>query len=521
MNNGQLTVGWLAFILSQANHCKNAVREWANKIPTILGTLLESRIRDVEFSDDRLANLLDTLSDDDSWKSFEDGLSKKCIEVYELPIETVRFDGSSAYGYHEVVENGIMQYGASKDHRPDLPQLRMMAATLDPGILIGIDLESGEKNDDSLYLPLILRMRPIINKTGVLFVGDCKMSSMGIRGDIQRNKDYYLTPLQLGTEKIRSYFKELVEAIVEGAQEAELIYRQDEKENTSKLIVAGYEVAREQEFGEKKEVKWIERIFIYRSFQHAKSEISLFEKKLKKIESELLKLTPLPTKGSRQFYEEARLVVAINKVVNKYELDNLLKISYEIESYNNKNRYVVRVERNIEKIKSQKRRCGWRLMATNAPREKLSFSQAILSYRQEWTLERCFRILKKSHLGISALYVRKEERIKGLTRLLSIGVRLMTLLEYSISESLKKKNEIVKGLDVAHPNKTTKTPTALSIFKKFCREKITLSKVHIEGKVFWNMTRICEDLIKVIKHLGIPIDIYGAKYYQNWDASQN
>ena len=30
LNNGQLAVGWLAYILAQADHRKSAVREWAN-----------------------------------------------------------------------------------------------------------------------------------------------------------------------------------------------------------------------------------------------------------------------------------------------------------------------------------------------------------------------------------------------------------------------------------------------------------------------------------------------------------
>lgn len=119
LNNGQLLVGWLSFILSQSNHCKNAVRNWANKLPTVLGALLGKEVREVEFSDDRLANLLDNLSNDESWSDFEYDLSKHTIEIYELPIEAVRCDGSAACGYHEVIEDGIMQYGHSKDHRPD------------------------------------------------------------------------------------------------------------------------------------------------------------------------------------------------------------------------------------------------------------------------------------------------------------------------------------------------------------------------------------------------------------------
>jgi hypothetical protein len=54
LNNGQLAVDWLAYILSQADHRTSAVRDWANGMPHILAHLLGHPIREVEFSDDRL-----------------------------------------------------------------------------------------------------------------------------------------------------------------------------------------------------------------------------------------------------------------------------------------------------------------------------------------------------------------------------------------------------------------------------------------------------------------------------------
>jgi hypothetical protein len=50
LHNGQLAVGWLASILSQADHRKSAVRDWANGIPHTLAqnTALESS--DISFS---------------------------------------------------------------------------------------------------------------------------------------------------------------------------------------------------------------------------------------------------------------------------------------------------------------------------------------------------------------------------------------------------------------------------------------------------------------------------------------
>jgi hypothetical protein len=54
LNNGQLAVGWLASILSQADHRQSAVRDWANGLSHTLEHLLGHPIREVECSDDRL-----------------------------------------------------------------------------------------------------------------------------------------------------------------------------------------------------------------------------------------------------------------------------------------------------------------------------------------------------------------------------------------------------------------------------------------------------------------------------------
>src|SRR5262245_57907846 len=54
LNHGPWAVGWLASILSQADHRTAAVRDWAHGMPHTLAHLLGHPIRDVECSDDRL-----------------------------------------------------------------------------------------------------------------------------------------------------------------------------------------------------------------------------------------------------------------------------------------------------------------------------------------------------------------------------------------------------------------------------------------------------------------------------------
>jgi transposase len=91
-----------------------------------------------------------------------------------------------------------MQLGHSKDHRPDLPQLKIMAAAVEPsGHLLASDLYPGQTADDPLYLPMTRRVRILLGRAGLLYVGDCKMAALATRAELVAEGDYYLMPLPM------------------------------------------------------------------------------------------------------------------------------------------------------------------------------------------------------------------------------------------------------------------------------------------------------------------------------------
>jgi transposase len=98
LNNGQLAVGWLAYILSQADHRKSAVRDWANSLPYTLAPLLGHPIREGEFSDDRLGVVLHRLSNDETWDAIEHDLWATTVTVYALELTGIRLDSTTSYG---------------------------------------------------------------------------------------------------------------------------------------------------------------------------------------------------------------------------------------------------------------------------------------------------------------------------------------------------------------------------------------------------------------------------------------
>jgi transposase len=185
-----------------------------------LGQLL----RPGEFGDDRLGRLLHRLSQDWRWEALEADLWSATVVVHEINLDGIRLDSTTSYGHHQVSEDGVMQFGLSKDHRPDLPQLKLMAAAAEPsGHLIASDIYSGQRVDDPLYTPLIDRVRALLGRKGLLYTGDCKMSALETRADLVRQGDFYLMPLALTGRQVES-FNQWVTTAVEGQDSATLIW---------------------------------------------------------------------------------------------------------------------------------------------------------------------------------------------------------------------------------------------------------------------------------------------------------
>jgi transposase len=73
-----------------------------------------------------------------------------------------------------------------------------MAAAAEPwGQILASEVHSGEKADDPLYGPLINRVRQMLGRCGLLYVGDSKMAALETRAEMVAHKDSYLMPLPM------------------------------------------------------------------------------------------------------------------------------------------------------------------------------------------------------------------------------------------------------------------------------------------------------------------------------------
>ena len=75
----------------------------------------------------------------------------------------------------------------------------------------------------------------------------------------------------------------------------------------------------------------------------------------------------------------------------------------------------------------------------------------MLAYRSEYLIERDFSRLKGAPLSLRPMYLASEERVKGLLRLLLIGLRVLTLLEFWVRHHLAAQQVAIAGLYAGHP----------------------------------------------------------------------
>jgi transposase len=525
--NGVLATTWVAFILSEADHRKVSVQDWAQRHHRLLERFWHQPVRPVEFSDDRLSILLRRLHDAD-WTVLEADLWQDTCQVYAIPCDCIRLDATTSYGYHQTTPEGVMQLGHSKDHRPDLPQLKLMAAVAQPtSQLVACDVVAGNSADDPLYLPLIRRVRQQLGRKGLLYAGDCKMAALETRAEVAAHGDFYLMPLPR-TGEVAAQWDTWIEQALAKPVQLERLSRAS-ADGSPEVFARGYEWQRELTATvDNQPLTWTERVQVVQPVGLALRQGQQLEQRLQRAEEELRGLTPPLKAGHRQQREEATLQAAVAEVLRARQVEGLLAVHWKAEvtveeKYQGRGRggpqrpkvkvakvrYVITsICRDETAIAWQKERLGWRVQVTNLTLKRCGLTDAVLIYNEGWSVERDFHVLKDRPLGIQPLFVREEEQILGLTRLLTIALRVLTLIELVIRSQLEEREETLSGLYEGQAKRTTGKPTAVRLLKAIARLEITLSCVEDRGGRSWQLTALPPLLKRVLSLLGLSSKVY-------------
>ena len=222
---------------------------------------------------------------------------------------------------------------------------------------------------------------------------------------------------------------------------------------------------------------------------------------LQQAEEKLLAITPAPGRVKRQVTDRHQLETAVEAILSQHRVADYLHVTYQqqveerhVRRYKERPartetlvRYQLAVTRNETAIQTAYRTLGWRLYVTNAPTERLSLPEAVRTYRGGVpTIERDFSRFKGRPLGLRPLFVQREDHVIGLVRLLSLALRILTLMEFVIRRSLQEEQDNLVGLYPGNPTTATRKPTTERILQAF--KGITLSIIDLPGQHIRHLT---------------------------------
>jgi transposase len=525
---GWIGVIWLAHILSQGDHRKLPVQAWVRQAQeTIVRITGLTGLTELDFTDDRLTKLLTRLSRPELWQALEQELGANLMCVYELPTQRVRLDSTTVSGYHADATSTLFQFGHSKDD-PTLRQVKVMMAALDPlGLPLVTEVVAGNEADDPLYVPAIARVLAIMKVAGLLFVGDCKMSAAATRAYVQGLGHFYLCPLAQ-TGNTPTEMAQWIAAANAQPEALQALYITAD-EGSQQLLAQGCTFARVvQVTPEAASEEWPERVLLVRMERLRQRQMARLDERLAKASAQLLALTPPPGRGKRQIQTEADLVAAGTAIVQRYGVEGLLTYTFERQETRHR-QYVGRgrggtqrpqqetvtvryqltaVERNAAALLAHEQTLGWRAYVTNAPAAELTWEEAVLAYRDEWLIERGFHRLKGAPLSLDPLFVKRDDQVAGLTHLLSIAVRLLTLVEFVVRRNLKQNQEQLPGLLPQNPKKGIDNPTTERLLQAF--RHVTLTIIHLPDQRIRHVTPLTALQVRILELLGLSPAVYTA-----------
>jgi transposase len=459
--------------------------------------------------------VLDCLGRDDAaWEAYECEQNATLLRVYDLKARRVRIDSTTAKSYVAVTEDGLFQFGHSKEHRPDLPQLKINQAVLDPlGLPLSTTVVSGERADDPLYVPEIRKVQASLGPHGVLYVGDCKMASLDTRAYLAASHDHYLCPLS-AVQMPAAALQALLVPVWTGAQPLTPVHRAPETAADQREHIAnGFSYGITLKAGG---VEWQEQRLVVQSLKQADAQQKALDQRLKKAEQEI---EVLNQRGrGRKRLDEGETRAAVDAILKRHDVAGLLAVEYHVETQTIRKRayfgrpardvttvvVAVRTVRDASAYAETVRGLGWRVFACNDP--ELGLGEAVLAYREEYLVERGFNRLRGKILGLTPLYLSSTTRIKGLIRLLCIGLRVLCLVEFTVREALREQAEKLDGIYAGNPKRATARPTTEMMLRAFVG--ISMVVVSLGGTDWHSVTPLNAVQSRILGLLGFPAAIY-------------
>lgn len=409
------------------------------------------------FNRHRISRALDQIHEFGCEKFFGE-ISRLAVASEDIDISTVVLDTTSYSftgnyeGSADSLEEIKVEYGYSKDHRPDLKQVvQELIVSHDGGVPLVFSCKDGSASDNKTFAQRTKAIQEsICGFDDGMLIADSKLYSSTNAENLEKIKFLTRIPNSIGLAK------ELVDHTISNSN------FDWQKEGTNGYFCAEYGVKHN---GMKQ--KWFV-VFTHdgvgracKSLEKSKNkQLSSLRKKIKKMEA-------------KHFKSYEKLDAEVSNLNSEYSLYDLsIDCIVEGKKYKKRGRptkndqdyetvYSARI--NVDDIDTKeaalKKACF--VLGTN----DLSMTQdtVLTSYQRQGHVERGFKFLKDSLFFSDRLFLKKESRIEALICLMTLSLLIYSIGQRRLRKALQENDEAVDNL----AGIAEKQPTLRSIFSRF------------------------------------------------------
>jgi hypothetical protein len=443
LSYGWLAALWLTHILSQSDAKPRSLQHWAAARPETLSWCIGQGVQPGDLYEPRLRDLLRQLGDDSRWRAFETELNRGLLRGYAVAADQVRIHEVEQTSW-QVLPEGVLYISKHRGWRPGVLRLHVILAALDPS---GLPLTTWAKPSrgaaSEKIADIVGYAQACLERSDTLYVGQ-ELGHLEARAAVHAGQGRYLCPLPEALNGDRL-------APRNGARQLHLA----DAGAGERATTSGYEwqepLAAEVAG---RVVRWAERRLLVRSTD----QLRLAEEELRvRLARACASLEALGERkrGKRRPRTLAALQLAVQEILDAYEVRGLLQIEYDEEVEERMVRRYrgrptsLRVERDVQvratvdeqALGSLVAQLGWQAYATNMPPEALP----IAHLPEPQSAAPGFERLSGRPLSLTPGSLQRDELAVGLVRLLSLALRSLVLLEITALQRLAVEDEEQPG----------------------------------------------------------------------------
>ena len=325
---------------------------------------------DESFDEDDIYTAMDQLNG--QWVSLEQQLYQR---AFPQAVRLVLYDLTSVYFEGQGPEH-LAQYGHSRDHRSDRPQIILAVATDPDGVPLHVSVLRGNRNDTQTLQGLLHTLRRRFGIREAMFVFDGGMSSQINLEAMDAAHLRYVTRLSAAT------LHRLVEELAL-EQQLELGDRQKLLEIThqgKRYVIAGGPWRQQRDQARR-------------------------QSRMAKAEAELTRLAAVP----RKKVDGQKLASQVGRNLQRLQAHKYF--TYHVDAQGH-----LQWERKEELIAQEAQQDGWYLLHTNESPQQCSGEQVLGHYKGLLDVEEAFCELK-SYLEVRPIHHRRPDRVVNHVRL--------------------------------------------------------------------------------------------------------